>query len=147
MPEPLTDTAQRLQSLRGRMRERGWQAVLVPTSDPHLSEYLPDHWQGRQWLSGFTGSSGTLVNLALHNSNILGMATLYGSQFWLSQDFSSLELTSSRRREHLEQVHCRVQTGQWSMGRIVGFAGSSSLQLKLSRDCFVHGFVPWNDDM
>ncbi len=36
-------------------------AVLVPSADPHLSEYLPERWQGRQWLSGFTGSVGTLV--------------------------------------------------------------------------------------
>ena len=35
--------------------------VLVPSSDPHLSEYLPVRWQGREWLSGFTGSMGTLV--------------------------------------------------------------------------------------
>ena len=35
--------------------------MLVPSSDPHLSEYLPERWQGRQWLSGFTGSMGTLV--------------------------------------------------------------------------------------
>ena len=35
--------------------------VVVPSSDPHLSEYLPERWQGRQWLSGFTGSMGTLV--------------------------------------------------------------------------------------
>ena len=32
-----------------------------PRSDPHLSEYLPERWQGREWLSGFTGSMGTLV--------------------------------------------------------------------------------------
>ncbi|MEY4764204.1 MAG: hypothetical protein RI907_877 [Pseudomonadota bacterium] len=43
------------------MAAQGWQAVLVPSSDPHLSEYLPERWQGRQWLSGFTGSAGTLV--------------------------------------------------------------------------------------
>ena len=43
------------------MRERGIDALVVPSSDPHLSEYLPARWQGRQWLSGFTGSSGTLV--------------------------------------------------------------------------------------
>jgi hypothetical protein len=36
-------------------------AVLVPSADPHLSEYLPERWQGRQWLSGFTGSMATLV--------------------------------------------------------------------------------------
>ena len=33
----------------------------MPSADPHLSEYLPAHWQGREWLSGFTGSVGTLV--------------------------------------------------------------------------------------
>jgi Xaa-Pro aminopeptidase len=43
------------------LAERGWQAALIPSSDPHLSEYLPERWQGRQWLSGFTGSSGTLM--------------------------------------------------------------------------------------
>ncbi|MBP6613925.1 MAG: aminopeptidase P family N-terminal domain-containing protein, partial [Aquabacterium sp.] len=43
------------------MARQNWQAVLVPSSDPHLSEYLPERWQGRVWLSGFTGSSGTLL--------------------------------------------------------------------------------------
>jgi Xaa-Pro aminopeptidase len=33
----------------------------VPSSDPHLSEYLPEHWRSRAWLSGFTGSAGTLL--------------------------------------------------------------------------------------
>ena len=36
-------------------------ALLVPSADPHLSEYLPGYWQGRQWLSGFHGSVGTLI--------------------------------------------------------------------------------------
>lgn len=43
------------------MAQRGWQAVLLPSSDPHLSEYLPERWQGRVHFSGFTGSSGTLL--------------------------------------------------------------------------------------
>jgi Xaa-Pro aminopeptidase len=51
----------RLSALRAHMAAQGWQAVLVPSSDPHLSEYLPERWQGRQWLSGFTGSAGTLI--------------------------------------------------------------------------------------
>src|SRR5690554_6117410 len=53
--------AQRLDALRQVMLEHGVEACVVPTSDPHLSEYLPERWQGRQWLSGFTGSAGTLV--------------------------------------------------------------------------------------
>ncbi len=35
----------RIERLRARMAERGFDAVLVPSSDPHLSEYLPAHWQ------------------------------------------------------------------------------------------------------
>lgn len=43
------------------MAREGVNALLVPSADPHLSEYLPGYWQGRQWLSGFLGSVGTLV--------------------------------------------------------------------------------------
>lgn len=51
----------RLQALRDAMAREGVAAVVVPTADPHLSEYLPSRWQAREWFSGFTGSSGTLV--------------------------------------------------------------------------------------
>ena len=51
----------RLTRLRAQMQHAGVDAVLVPSSDPHLSEYMPERWQGREWLSGFTGSMGTLV--------------------------------------------------------------------------------------
>ena len=39
-------------------------AFVVPSADPHLSEYLPGHWKGREWLSGFTGSVGTFIATA-----------------------------------------------------------------------------------
>ena len=51
----------RLQALREIMLREGVDALLVPSADPHLSEYLPERWQGRQHFSGFTGSMGTLV--------------------------------------------------------------------------------------
>ncbi|WP_447734910.1 aminopeptidase P family protein [Pseudomonas shirazensis] len=54
----------RLARVREVMASEGVDALLVPSADPHLSEYLPGHWQGRQWLSGFHGSVGTLVVLA-----------------------------------------------------------------------------------
>jgi Xaa-Pro aminopeptidase len=53
--------AARLAALRAAMARRGIDAVIIPSADPHLSEYLPGRWQGREWLSGFTGSVGTLV--------------------------------------------------------------------------------------
>ncbi|WDY59747.1 aminopeptidase P family protein [Pseudomonas sp. PSKL.D1] len=52
---------ERLARMREVMASQGIDALLVPSADPHLSEYLPGHWQGRQWLSGFHGSVGTLV--------------------------------------------------------------------------------------
>ncbi|MGE4592871.1 aminopeptidase P family protein [Alcaligenes sp.] len=53
--------AARLQALREQMQFQSVQASIWPTSDPHLSEYLPDRWKSRQWLSGFVGSAGLLV--------------------------------------------------------------------------------------
>lgn len=51
----------RLAALRQALVRHDLAAVLVPSSDPHLSEYLPERWQGRVHFSGFTGSMGTLV--------------------------------------------------------------------------------------
>jgi Xaa-Pro aminopeptidase len=52
---------QRLTELRQALARHGFAAVLLPSADPHLSEYLPERWQGRVRYSGFTGSMGTLV--------------------------------------------------------------------------------------
>lgn len=52
---------QRIQALRHSMTQAGINAVIIPQADPHMSEYLASHWQVRRWLSGFTGSAGTLV--------------------------------------------------------------------------------------
>ena len=46
------------------MARHGIDACIVPSSDPHLSEYLPRRWQGREWISGFTGSVGTFIATA-----------------------------------------------------------------------------------
>ena len=52
---------QRLAALRGMMRQQGLAAFIIPSSDPHMSEYVAAHWQAREYFSGFTGSAGTLV--------------------------------------------------------------------------------------
>lgn len=56
-----TTPAQRLAALRQAMQAQQIDAWIIPSADPHLSEYLPEHWQGRSWLSGFDGSVGTLA--------------------------------------------------------------------------------------
>lgn len=57
----LNDVKTRISTLRQAMKEQSTDAVIIPTADPHLSEYLPLHWRNREWLSGFTGSAGTLI--------------------------------------------------------------------------------------
>lgn len=51
----------RLEAMRAAMRASGIAAVIIPQTDPHQGEYLADHWQVRRFLSGFTGSAGSLV--------------------------------------------------------------------------------------
>ncbi|MBD8683675.1 aminopeptidase P family protein [Pseudomonas sp. CFBP 13719] len=60
-PSASFPVAERLRHMRALMLREGIDALLVPSADPHLSEYLPEHWQARQWLSGFQGSVGTLI--------------------------------------------------------------------------------------
>ncbi len=48
-------------ALRKKMQDAGIHACLIPSTDPHQSEYVADHWQIRAWLSGFTGSAGELL--------------------------------------------------------------------------------------
>ena len=50
-----------IERLREWMGRHGLDAFIVPTADPHMSEYTADHWQSRKWLTGFTGSAGTAV--------------------------------------------------------------------------------------
>ncbi len=52
---------ERLSKLRKLMTDRGIAAYIEPTADPHQSEYVPEHYTGRAWISGFTGSAGTVV--------------------------------------------------------------------------------------
>uniref|UniRef100_UPI00334108D8 aminopeptidase P family protein n=1 Tax=Castellaniella defragrans TaxID=75697 RepID=UPI00334108D8 len=56
-----TPAADRVRALRAHLRAEGLHACLIPSADPHLSEYLPEHWQARAWMSGFTGSAGSLL--------------------------------------------------------------------------------------
>ncbi len=51
----------RLASLREVMRREKLDAFVFPSTDPHHSEYTPDRWKGREWISGFNGSAGTAV--------------------------------------------------------------------------------------
>ena len=51
----------RIAALRNFMRKHGLSAFIIPSTDPHSGEYVPQHWETRKWISGFTGSAGTAV--------------------------------------------------------------------------------------
>ena len=51
------------------MQAHGLSAFIIPTADPHLSEYTATHWKTREWFSGFTGSAGTLA-VTLHDAGL-----------------------------------------------------------------------------
>ena len=52
---------ERIVALRAHIAKENIQAFIIPSTDPHLSEYVAPHWQSREWISGFTGSAGTVV--------------------------------------------------------------------------------------
>ena len=51
----------RIAALRAHIAQEQIQAFIIPSTDRHLSEYVAPHWQSREWISGFTGSAGTVV--------------------------------------------------------------------------------------
>lgn len=55
------DINQRLAELRRLMKEEHLSAFIFPSTDAHNGEYIPEHWAGRKWISGFNGSAGTAV--------------------------------------------------------------------------------------
>ena len=54
-------SSEKISALRQKMQDQNIDAFIVYSADPHMSEYLPNEWQERSWLSGFTGSAGFVV--------------------------------------------------------------------------------------
>ncbi|MET0937005.1 MAG: aminopeptidase P family protein [Luteibacter sp.] len=111
----------RLEALRAAMAREGVAAVVVPTADPHLSEYLPPRWQAREWLSGFTGSAGTLVVTATGGG--LWTDSRYFAQAEHELAGSGLPLMKLNVAHTPEHVAWLAQ--QLSAGETVAVAGDS----------------------
>ena len=84
---------ERVEALRDYLRRNGLCAFIFPSTDPHQGEYVPEHWQTRQWISGFDGSAGTAVvtlyDAALWTDSryfIAAEAQLKGTPFQLMKD-------------------------------------------------------------
>lgn len=84
---------QRLKALRQLMHREHLAAFIFPSTDPHSGEYVPEHWKGRQWISGFNGSAGTAVvtleDAAVWTDSryfIAAEEQLHGTEFKLMKD-------------------------------------------------------------
>ena len=102
----------RIEQLRDTLAPLGLHAVLVPSSDPHLSEYLPGHWQGREWLSGFTGSMATLV--VTRDTAALFADSRYWTQAQTQLNGSSIELvkiTTGNSTAHVDWLAEKLPSG------------------------------------
>ncbi len=101
----------RIDNLRRALAEQDLTAIIVPSADPHLSEYLPEYWQARQWLTGFTGSVGTLVVTA----DFAGLWT--DSRYWvhaadqLDGTGIGLQKLAPKQPNHIDWLAAHLQEG------------------------------------
>ena len=88
------DIRERLSALRQEMRRESLGAFIFPSTDPHCGEYVPDHWKGREWISGFDGSAGTAV------VTLDGAALWTDSRYFLAaeEQLEGTEFTLMRER-------------------------------------------------
>jgi Xaa-Pro aminopeptidase len=125
----------RITRLREVMHQRGIDAVLVPSSDPHLSEYLPGRWQGRQHFSGFTGSMGTLAVTA-------DKAALFAdSRYWTQAEaelqgsgIALVKIPTGTSPNHIDWLATEVRSGGTVAvdGDVLGLAASQALRQRLA---------------
>ena len=124
----------RITQLREVLAQQGVHALLVPSSDPHISEYLPERWQGRQWLSGFTGSMGTLVVTA-------GEAVVFAdSRYWVQAEaelagtgVNLVKIATGASTEHVQWLARQVPKGATVAvdGQVLGLGAAQQLQAAL----------------
>ncbi len=102
----------RLAGIRALMRKKGLDALIVPSSDPHLGEYVPDHWRAVRWLTGFTGSTGNVVITA----RFAGLWT--DSRYFIQaadqlrdSGFELVRLRVPHTPEYIEWLHDKIRKG------------------------------------
>lgn len=126
----------RIERVRDALRVAGAHAALVPSADPHLSEYLPERWQGRQWLSGFTGSMGTLV-VTLDRAAIFA-----DSRYWTQAEvelagtgIDLIKIPTGAATHYIEWIVEQLHSGQALAvdGQVLGLALAQQLRTALTR--------------
>ncbi|MFG6428391.1 aminopeptidase P family protein [Roseateles sp. LYH14W] len=131
-----SETRLRIERLRDALIASNVHAVLVPSSDPHLSEYLPERWQGRQWLSGFDGSAGSLV--VTRDRAALFADSRYWAQAEAQLAGSGIDLektTSGASTQFIDWIARQLQPGEvlGVDGQVLGLSLAQQLRGALGR--------------
>jgi Xaa-Pro aminopeptidase len=125
----------RIQHLRAEMAHHNITAYLVPSSDPHQSEYVAPRWQTRTWLSGFTGSAGTLIVTAEDAGVWTDSRYFIQGEEQLAGSGISLERQQvPHAPEHVDWLADNLRSGQQLGfdGRVVSLSQARLLEQKLS---------------
>ena len=125
---------QRLTALRQAMQQHHVDACLIPSSDPHLSEYLPRRWQARQWLSGFKGSMGTLI-VTKEQAGLWADSRYWeqAEQELAGSGIALMKIQTAASTLHLDWLAQHMQHGQTLAvdGDVLGLAAAQALQSRL----------------
>ncbi|HEV7576147.1 MAG TPA: aminopeptidase P family protein [Caldimonas sp.] len=126
----------RIERIQEALGDAGCAAVVIPSSDPHLSEYLPERWQARQWASGFTGSVATLIVTTER------AALFADSRYWVQAERqlagSGIELVripTPAGAQHVDWLCANVARGATVAvdGSVLGLAAARQLRDTLAR--------------
>ena len=135
--------AQRIEVLREEMRREQLFAFIFPSTDPHQSEYTADHWKGREWISGFSGSAGTAV-VTLHSAAlwtdsryfIAAAQQLEGTEFQLMREkIEGTPTIAEWLQSQLSIVNCQLSTEV----ALDGMTSSAAYVETLKQDLRQHG--------
>ena len=126
----------RIERIRDVLRHAHCAGALIPSSDPHLSEYLPERWQGRQWASGFTGSMGTLAVTTER------AALFADSRYWVQAErelagsgIDLIRIPTPAGAQHIEWLCRHVKAGDTVAvdGDVLGLGAARQLESELGR--------------
>jgi len=141
----------RIDALRAALHAHGLAAWVIPSADPHLSEYLPERWQGREWASGFTGSAGTLVV----STDTAGLWV--DSRYWTQAELQTLgtgievmKIAGPASPGHVEWLAEHLPPGSvvGADGAVLSLAAARTLQERLAaRDIALRTDLDLLDDV
>ena len=126
----------RITQVQEALAREGVHALLVPSSDPHLSEYLPGRWQAREWFSGFTGSMATLV------VTVIRSALFADSRYWVQAEaelagtgIELVKIPAGNSQAHLDWLAEQVPAGETVAvdGQVLGLAAAQQLRTVLDK--------------